>query len=267
LRGIAANSLQIQVAVVDNSATRKLAPVAAAYGARYIKTARNLGFGAGHNLVLRHMLGRARYHLVINPDITLHAGVIDRMFGFMQQHPEVGQGMPQVLNPDGTQQMLCKLLPSPVDLLARRFLGHSAGLRISRRDAHYELQHVDLSRAAYVPCLSGCFMFLRDAALQCSGLFDERYFLYMEDVDLCRRIGTCAATVFYPSVSITHRYAKGSYRNWRLLRYHIASAWSYFNKWGWWHDPERRKMNKRIGPFMSSETEVYDLSHADIGKP
>ncbi len=159
--------------------------------------------------------------------------------------------MPRVLYPDGREQRLCKRLPAPGDLFLRRFLGR-LGRRIFRRSVEaYELDGVDLSAAREIPSLSGCFMFLRSSVLRRTGLFDPRYFMYMEDVDLCRRVGAVAHTVFYPDVSITHGYTKGSYKSVRLLRYHLASAVRYFTKWGWFHDPERRSLNRRTDPWTT----------------
>jgi GT2 family glycosyltransferase len=94
-----------------------------------------------------------------------------------------------------------------------------------------------------VPALSGCFMLMRMDAVLRAGLFDERYFLYFEDVDLSRRVGRIARTVFVPHVSIVHDYAKGSYRDWRLLWHHLVAATRYFNKWGWLRDEERDQVN------------------------
>ena len=74
-------------------------------------------------------------------------------------------------------------------------------------------------------------MLVRTSVLQQTGLFDERYFLYMEDVDLCRRIGEVSKTVYFPEVTVFHEYQKGSYRNWLLMKYHVESAWKYFSKW------------------------------------
>jgi GT2 family glycosyltransferase len=67
--------------------------------------------------------------------------------------------------------------------------------------------------------------------------------MYLEDVDLVRRIGDVARVVYDPRVCVTHAYAKGSYRNKKLLAYHLSSAVRYFTKWGWCFDPIRRKRN------------------------
>ena len=95
-----------------------------------------------------------------------------------------------------------------------------------------------------VPSLSGCFMFMRCSVLKQVGGFDERYFMYAEDLDLCRRIGEVSKTIFYPKVSIIHEYGKGSYKNKKLLKYHIISVIKYFNKWGWFWDSKRRYKNQ-----------------------
>ncbi len=89
-------------------------------------------------------------------------------------------------------------------------------------------------------------MFLRVGAIKKAGFFDDRFFMYLEDTDLCRRINKVYRTVFYPYVTIYHNYGKGSYTNKKLLHYHIKSAVRYFNKWGWFNDSERKKINQEI---------------------
>ena len=95
-----------------------------------------------------------------------------------------------------------------------------------------------------VPSLSGCFMFMRVDVLKEVGGFDERFFMYAEDLDLCRRIGEVSKTMYYPGVSIYHAYGKGSYKNRKLLKYHICSIVKYFNKLGWILDRKRTQINK-----------------------
>jgi GT2 family glycosyltransferase len=82
-------------------------------------------------------------------------------------------------------------------------------------------------------------MFIRTKIFKEIGLFDERFFMYLEDTDLCRRIGEKYKTIYYPEAIVYHEYAKGSYRSNELLKIHIESAIKYFNKWGWFSDKER----------------------------
>ena len=238
------------VTVVDNSPDVSLRALVEGFGFRYVAAGRNLGFGGGHNLAMRQALRTSDYHLVCNPDVRLGPDVLGSLARFMEEAPEIGLLMPRVLYPDGREQRLCKRLPTPADLFARRFLGRWGGSALRRGAEGYELRHLDLSIAREIPSLSGCFMFLRSSVLRQIGLFDPRYFMYMEDVDLCRRVGSVARTVFYPGVSVTHGYAKGSYKNRKLFRYHMASALRYFGKWGWFVDPGRRLLNERTEPWL-----------------
>ena len=97
----------------------------------------------------------------------------------------------------------------------------------------------------WVPSLSGCFMFMRVDVLRKIGGFDERFFMYAEDLDLSRRIGTVSDTIFNPNIIVMHGYDKGSYKSWKLLRFHIFSVFKYFNKWGWFFDSYRKDINKK----------------------
>jgi hypothetical protein len=97
-----------------------------------------------------------------------------------------------------------------------------------------------------VPNLSGCFMLLRVDVLNIVGLFDEQFFMYLEDTDLSRRINNQFQTMYYPEVSIIHKYEKGSYKVFKLLVYHIQSAFKYFNKYGWFFDPVRTTINGNL---------------------
>ena len=82
------------------------------------------------------------------------------------------------------------------------------------------------------------------SALQRVGFFDERFFMYFEDVDLSRRIHKHYKTIYYPEAVIYHDYQGGSCRNFKLLKLFISSAIKYFNKWGWFFDRERLLINK-----------------------
>lgn len=215
---------------------------------KYIFTGRNLGYGKAHNIALRESLKEnVKYHLVLNPDVYFEEGILEELYEFMEKHPGAGLVMPKVLNPDGSIQYLCKLLPTPFDLIMRRFL-RKGGLKkfIEKRMEIYELRFTGYSQIMEVPFLSGCFMFLRVDALKKVGLFDERFFLYCDDLDLSRRINRFYKTVFYPYCSIYHEWGRGSYKKFGLLIYHIIDAIKYFNKWGWFGDKERNIINEKV---------------------
>ena len=108
----------------------------------------------------------------------------------------------------------------------------------------YELRDLDLERPINAPYLSGCFMLLRTKAAVDAGLFDERYFMYPEDIDLTRSIHRDWLTLYYPQWTIVHAHKQASYTNKKMLWVHIQNMCRYFNKWGWFFDPERRLFNR-----------------------
>jgi GT2 family glycosyltransferase len=238
----AINSIIDTVYVVDNSPADELKTVSNfSEKIRYIFNGANLGYGKAHNIAIRHAIEKeAKYHVVINPDIYFDEGAIESLSDFMDGNDDVGQVMPKIIYPDGEIQYLCKLLPTPGNLFGRRFLFAKKSNKINRQ---YELRDTKYDKLMEIPSLSGCFMFMRIDTLLKTGGFDERYFMYLEDVDLCRRIGKVSKTCFFPLVYVVHEYNKGSYKNKDLLKYHIVSAIKYFNKWGWFFDKERKAIN------------------------
>lgn len=247
----------VEVTLVDNSSDNTLEAVARQFGARYMHRPDNPGFGAAHNLAINDALAAGTdYHLVLNPDISFDEKVIPALQAYMDAHPEAGLVMPDIRYPDGSRQHLCKLLPHPFDLLVRRFV--PTLYRMSGRVETYEMRCSGYDRIMDVPALSGCFMFLRASVLRKTGGFDERFFMYLEDVDLSRRIGQHARTVFFPAVAITHAYQKGSYKSSALLWRHISSAIRYFNKWGWFFDAERSAVNRAALKGLEQSQRVAD---------
>jgi GT2 family glycosyltransferase len=228
--------------VVDNSPAPLSHPAFSDPRVEYIFAGANLGFGRAHNLALAHVAGDSDAHLLLNPDVAFGPDVLPALVSFLALHPDAGAVMPSIRYRDGSIQRLCKLLPTPIDLLLRRFVPINAVRQhINRR---YELHGLSQDKAISIPSLSGCFLLVRTEALVAIGGFDGRYFMYMEDVDLIRRIGDRWETMYEPHVSVTHGYAKESYSNPRLRRAHIRSALQYFLKWGFLFDRTRRARNR-----------------------
>jgi GT2 family glycosyltransferase len=230
--------------LIDNSPTDEAKNLIHNERITYIFNNSNLGFGSGHNVALRQTINSSKYHLILNPDVYFDETVIEKLYDFMEANHEIGLTMPKVHYPDGRLQPLCRLLPSPYTLILRRFFNFSKKL-LERQNHAHELHFSGYDKIMDVPFLSGCFMFLRSEAMKKVGLFDERIFLYTEDLDLSRRIHQQFRTVFYPEATIYHHHQRGSYHNPRLLLHNIHSAIKYFNKWGWFNDRERELINQR----------------------
>ncbi len=229
--------------IVDNSTNDELRDfVIDIPGIKYIHSL-NLGYGSGHNVAIKKAIEEGSdYHVVLNPDIYWNEEVIEDLTMFMDENRDCGLVMPKIVYPNGDTQYLCKLLPTPMDLIGRRFIPFKSYQE--RHDHNYELHWTGYDKMMEVPSLSGCFMFMRCSVLKHVGGFDERYFMYAEDLDLCRRIGEVSRTMFYPNVVVVHEYEKGSYKSSKLLKYHVASIVKYFNKWGWIFDRKRIEKNR-----------------------
>lgn len=204
----------------------------------------NNGYGGGHNVALKEAqkLG-STYHLVVNPDVWFGPEVIPALVEYMDSHERVGQMMPKVLYPNGQIQRLAKMLPTPLDFIGRFCFPN---FLIKRRNTKFELIQSGFSKPMNVPFLSGCFMFFRMSAIEEVGMFDERFFLYAEDVDMTRRVHQRYETIFYPPTTIYHTFTRGSRQSLRLLIIQIVNIIRYLNKWGWWRDEERREVNKEV---------------------
>lgn len=231
-----------KVYIVDNATEERMRLTVAPYNKAVYIPATNRGYGAGHNTAIRRALDNdgTDFHIVMNSDIEFRPEIIGKIEAFMRANPDVGTLQPLILGPDGENQHTCRLLPAPADVFIRRFL--PPGFMQSRR-RRYLLTHLDPSQPHNIPYHQGSFMFLRAAALRKCGLFDERFFMYPEDIDLTRRIHREFRTLYWPEVSIIHRHRAASYASGRMMWIHITNMIKYFNKWGWFFDPERRRFN------------------------
>jgi len=210
----------------------------------YIAAPHNPGYGAAHNLAITKSIERnIGYHLVVNPDIRFSSTELAKLIKFMQQRSEVGLVMPRVIYPDGKVQHLCKLLPTPFNIFARRFMPRSY---IDKMNYDYTLQWTDYNKLIKVPYLSGSFMLFRVSDLQQIGSFDERFFMYFEDTDITRRFYREGKAWFYPHTTVIHEHNQESYRSLKMFWVHIQNMIRYFNKYGWFIDLERRQINKQI---------------------
>lgn len=238
------SSIALDTYLVDNSPDPADLPCFHLPGITYIRADTNRGYGAGHNIALRKVLGTSKYHFVLNPDIHFGPEELEKMIVFMDADPAIGHLMPKVVYPDGSLQYLCKLLPSPADLFLRRFAFGPLKKIAESRAERFELRQTGYDKVMDIPFLSGCFMLFRVSALQTVGLFDERFFMYPEDIDITRRMHAQYRTVFYPEATIVHDHARDSYKSKRALWIHTTNLIKYFNKWGWLHDSERARFNR-----------------------
>lgn len=189
------------------------------------------GYGQNHNINLKRAAGR--YFVIMNSDMTVAPNAFVFMRDYMDAHPEAGACCPKVLNPDGTIQGLNKLLPTVWDLFLRRFMPGRMKKYFKKRMNAFEMRDVGYDHSYHVPSISGCFMFCRTDLLNRLRGFDERYFMYFEDTDLCRRIQLTHQTVYLPEAEVIHYWARSAHVSLRAMTRFMRSAFRYFNTWGY----------------------------------
>lgn len=235
--------LKTHLCLIDNSPSPAYHENPPHKSVSYIFTGANFGYGKAHNIALRASQNRTKYNLVMNTDIEYTPDVVLQLKSVLDAVPTAGLSAPKTIYPDGRLQHVCRLLPSPINVFLRRFFPHSSITK--RSDNDYELRWWNHASVANIPFFQGSFLLLRTSICGAIGGFDERFFLYAEDIDLCRRIHTIAKTLYVPSATIVHKYRRMSSHSMRATIYSIYSHVQYFNKWGWLFDRSRAQINSR----------------------
>lgn len=204
---------------------------------KFIMNGRNIGLGAANNKGAR--LARGKYIVIMNPDTLADRDVFKRLFSYMEKNPKAGVAGPKQFNPDKTVQDSCFRWPGLMTPLFRRTpLGETSFGKKDLDRFLYKDYNKDSARA--VDWLLGSFLFCRSSALRQIGLYDEKFFLYFEDTDLCRRFWQSGWQVIYnPEVAIIHNHARQSARTSWYKFYKNKAAWNhliswfkYLKKWG-----------------------------------
>lgn len=197
----------------------------------YIPNFKNIGFGRGHNLILQKIKNHSKHHLVLNPDITFNPITVVNLVQKLDRHQLASMIAPKVLYPDGRHQFSCRRFPKIPELLARRFIFLEIIFNKMIKKGKYKDKN--LENSFFADYVTGCFqLFKTDDLVKLNG-FDERYFLYMEDVDICKKIDkTGKKIIYFPKEQITHVLKQGSSKSLKLFLIHTSSAIKYFLKWG-----------------------------------
>lgn len=251
--GISQSFIVDKIYIIDNSPDDSLKKIEEKDKRIDYRHVANEGFGAGHNVALREILSRKQtsddYHLVMNADVCWEGNdILSKLTGYLEKNPDVGMAMPKVFYPDGDLQFTCRMLPTPFDLFAKRFL--PAALTRKRMEK-YLLQTHDHDKEINCPYLLGSFLLFRTRALEKSGIFDTKFFMYPEDIDITRRVHRDFRTMYWPGVSVIHEHAAASKKNGKMLRIHFVNMVRYFNKWGWIFDKERREFNRKLSDSVA----------------
>ena len=200
----AAGSRDIEVIVVDNNSHDGSAGMVAAEfpTVSLIHSQTNLGFAAGNNAALER--ARGRYVILLNPDTLLDRNALQRAIAHMDAAPSVGMAGGRLLNRDGSDEPAARQFPSVFnDFLA--LSGLAARFPRSRLFGRFDRTWAPVTQAADVDWVPGAFAIIRREVLDQVGRFDERFFLYYEEVDLCRRIKAAGWRIrYWPDIVVHH---------------------------------------------------------------
>ncbi|MDE5745599.1 MAG: glycosyltransferase family 2 protein [Paramuribaculum sp.] len=240
------NSCVDKITVIDNASEDRIRGIVVLFDkAEYIPSS-NVGYGAAHNKGIKRgeELG-AEYHLVLNTDTVFNSEDITELLRHIEAAEDIALVHPRIMDKNNNDLYTSRMLPTPFDLFIRRFLPRSFFKK--RRDI-YLLKHLDHDIPQNIPYHQGSFLMMRMSALKDCGGFDERFFMYPEDIDLCRRLHANYRTLYVPTPGIIHNHRASSYKSMYMLGVHITNIIRYFNKWGWWNDPGRKTANQRLLP-------------------
>lgn len=218
------------VVVVENGTAEPAAALLAhrQLGVSMVDPGANLGYGSAANRGVA-ATGGAQYVLVCNPDLRLHPGALTALVGALDHHPAWGIVGPRILTPAGDRYPSVRRFPTPLDAVGHALLG------LFRTDNPFSRRYgrAPENAAGHQPRLvdwvSGSCMLVRRSAFEDLGGFDERYFMFAEDLDLCWRAHRAGWGVgFVPEGVVTHHQGVTTARRpYRMLVAHHRSAWRF----------------------------------------
>ena len=219
-----------ELVVVDNgSDDGSVAALTREVGAvRVLGAGTNLGYAGGANLGVAGT--RAPVVAILNADVEVAPGTAGALLARLDAEPDLAAVGPVIRNPDGSQYPSTRIVPSPRDAVGHALLGlvHPSN-RFTRR---YRQLDVDTAKPRDVEWLSGAAMWLRRSALQSVGGWDEHYFMYLEDIDLCWRLRRLGWRIAYePGGAVMHVQAVSTDRHpYRMIVRHHRSAYRFAAK-------------------------------------
>ena len=235
----------VALALIDNSEDPKVADQVIRLGKlrfadsgvqlHFLHGHANVGYGIAHNLMLNGT--GADYQLVLNPDVDVASDAIANAIRWLDAHPEVGALAPAVTQPDGTPDYLCKRYPAVFDLLLRgfapAFLKRGFRRRLDRYDMRDRIDPAGSEPVRDIPVMSGCCMLVRRGAIDTTGGFDPKFFLYFEDFDWSVRLNKVTRTAYLPSFRVVHHGGGAARKGLKHIGWFTKSALRFYGKHGW----------------------------------
>lgn len=236
-------SLDFEIIVIDNCSTDnsqkfishlKNDLIKSGQKIKIIFNKKNLGFTRANNQGIK--ISQGKYILILNPDVTVLPGSVEKLYQFMEENPLCALCGPRLINPDKTIQYSCRRFPTLMTPLYRRtILGKSSWGKINLQ--RYEMADFDHQVNKEVDWLLGACLMVRPEAIKKVGLMDEKFFLYFQDIDWARRFWQAGWKVIYLAETEMFHYhqklsaQKGIFLFNHLALIHTLDGLKYFWKW------------------------------------
>mgnify|MGYP001204238618 FL=1 len=204
-----------------------------------ILRAENHGLAIAQNAIINHK-DLSEFHLILNPDIFISEDCLTSLLRYLSKNKKVSAVGPKINTPMGETYPSAKLNPDPITQIIRRLFPKH------KRNKVYELNSYDFSQPTCVPMISGCFILSRSEFLKNINGFDEKFFLYFEDIDLLMRLKAFGEIHYYPNRNVTHLHSDASRTSFKIMLYHLSSFFKYYSKWGWRLKKKLKDENKTI---------------------
>lgn len=224
--------LSFEVLVIDNnSEDRSTRMLKEDFGqVKLLENKRNVGFSVACNQGIKK--SRGRYILLLNPDTEFTSGGINKIVEFMDAHPQVGVCGPKMIDSEGRVHFSCRSFPSYLTAISS---SQSILNRLFPRNPlsrKYLLKDQNRSQERKVDWVSGSCLMTKRGVFEKIGLLDERFFMYVEDVDFCYRAKNAGFSVYYfPNVEIIHHIGKSTEkRKLKMLVEHHRSMYYFYRK-------------------------------------
>jgi hypothetical protein len=232
----------VQVIIIDNASLAQKADELVSRllpQTRFIRRETNHGMGRSTNFGTQQV--EADYYFILNPDTRLiDQDILDKLVSYMESHPDVGIVAPRIFNFDGSRQDTCRRFPAWYQpLVQRTALGSTPWGKTYAK--HFLMHDFDQSTERPVEWVQGSAMFVPNKIWKDLNGFDDRFWLYFEDIDLCRRVWHSGYKVIYaPHLTLQHAFGRASAQiknpvvnilKTQATRAHIASWLKYLWKW------------------------------------
>ncbi len=222
----------MEVILIDNNSQDKLGIYLKRHfpSVIYLKQQLKRGFAANNNLGIK--VAHGEYILLLNPDTVVQPRSLKTLLQFMKTHPQAGICGPQLRFPDGSLQYSCRKFPSLASVISRRSPWRKTLVQSAANRQHL-MMDFNHSLTQPVDWLLGACLCLRREMLDQVGLLDEKYFLYVDDIDICKRAWDASWSVWYvPKALVTHHHQAVSDKKFLSINYlhHLKSMGRYFIK-------------------------------------